>query len=168
VIRDVGETIGEVVLETVGRAAGRTQERTPLAVDLLESDDAYLAVFDAPGTTGEDVQVRFENGTVLVRVDRFREFRDAFEMRFPGRGLALDGSVALPEAASVDPAQAEATLKPEGTLHVHIPKVEEGEGGDEGEAEEGAERDTGDTPADTGDEADADETADDESDDADE
>jgi HSP20 family protein len=124
VIRDVGETVGNAVLETLGHAMARAQERRPLAADLLESDDAYLVVFDAPGTLGEDVQVRYEDSAVLVRLDRFRDFRDGYEMRFPGRGLTLDGRVELPDAAAVDPERAEATLQPEGTLHVRLPKRE--------------------------------------------
>jgi HSP20 family protein len=122
VIRELGEAIGESVVESVGRAVGRTQERRPLPVDLLENDDAYLAVFDAPGARHSDIQVRFEGGEVLVRIDRFREFHEGYEMRFPGRGLSLDGHVELPGA--VDPAGASATLKTDGTLQVRVPKVE--------------------------------------------
>jgi HSP20 family molecular chaperone IbpA len=139
-IREIGETIGNTVVETVGRAVGRAQEGRPLPVDLLESDDAYLAVFDAPGAVAGDVQVRFEDRTLQVRVDRFREFHEGFEMRFPGRGLALDGEVELPAGASVDPSGATSTLKDNGTLHVRVPKREdEADGavemvGDDGEA----------------------------------
>ncbi len=140
-IRDVGETVGDVVLETVGRAMGRTQERRQLAVDLLESEEGYLAVFDAPGVLPEDVQVRFEQGTVLVRVDRFREFRDEYEMRFPGRGLTLAGEVELPAEADVDASRADATLKQEGTLHVFVPKRQQRE---EGSDDETTTDDTGD------------------------
>lgn len=124
-IRKFGDTIGSGVFRTLGRAVGRTQEHRPLPVDLLESDDAYLAVFDAPGALGTDVQVRYERGEVVVRVDRFREFRDDFEMQFPGRGLSLDGRVSLPEDAAVDPASATATLKTDGTLYVHVPRITE-------------------------------------------
>ncbi len=126
-IRELGETIGGAVVESVGRAVARSQEQRPLDVDLLESDDAYLAVFDAAGVESGDVQVRFENRTVIVRVDRFREFREGYEMRFPGRGLSLDGSVRLPDDAAVDPSGATATLKENGTLQVEIPKVEPSE-----------------------------------------
>ncbi|MCL7418217.1 MAG: Hsp20/alpha crystallin family protein, partial [Halalkalicoccus sp.] len=101
------------------------QESRPLAVDLLESDDAYLAVFDAPGVSSGDVQVRFSNGEVLVRLERFREFYEGFEMRLPGRGLSLDGHVRLPEGATIDAEAATATLKENGTLHVRIPKGDE-------------------------------------------
>jgi HSP20 family molecular chaperone IbpA len=123
-LRDIGESIGTAVLDGIGRAASRLQERRPLAADLLESDDAYLAVFDAPGVETEDVQVRFEDGAVLVRVDRFREFFEGYEMRLPGRGMSLDGRAVLPAGVSVDPEAATATLTDHGTLRVEIPKVE--------------------------------------------
>lgn len=125
-IREVGTSIGRTVLDGIGRAASRLQERKSLPADLLESDDAYLAVFDGPGATAADVSVRFEGNTVSVSIDRFREFYDGYEMLFPGRGLALDGDVTLPDGASVDPDRAEATLTRNGTLEVLIPKVSEG------------------------------------------
>lgn len=121
-LRRVGESVGRAVMEQVGRAASRVQESSPLPADLLESDDAYLMVFDAPGAQASDVQVRYRDGTVLVRVDRFRELREEFEMRFPGRGLSLDGRVRLPDDALVDPDHATATLRANGTLEVEIPK----------------------------------------------
>lgn len=126
-IRDVGESVGDAIAERAGRAAARVQERRSLPVDLLESDEAYLAVFDAPGATTSDVQVRYADGRVLVRVDRFREFHDEFTMRFPGRGLSLDGEVELPEDAVVTAEHASATLTDRGTLEVELPKVETAE-----------------------------------------
>lgn len=110
------------VLENVGRVAGRVQERRPLDADILESDDAYLVVVDAPGAQPEDIDVRYLDGRVQVNVERFREYREGFSMRFPGRGLSLRGSIALPEATDVDPATASATLDPSGTLQITIPK----------------------------------------------
>jgi len=124
VIQELGDSIGSRVLESIGRTVGRAQERRPLPVDLLESDGAYLAVFDAQGAMSSDVQVRFEDGAVVVRIDRFREFHEGFEMQFPGRGLSLDGRVELPPEAAVDPGHATATLKDNGTLHVRLPKAE--------------------------------------------
>ena len=123
-LRDIGESVGTTVMERVGRAMGRAQERTPLPVDLLESEDAYLAVFDAPGATSTDVQVQYVDGAVEVRIDRFRGFHEGFEMRYPGRGLALDGRVELPEDAHVDAEAATATLQDNGTLQVEVPKRE--------------------------------------------
>jgi HSP20 family molecular chaperone IbpA len=123
-LRDIGESIGSAVLDGIGRASAKVQERKPLPVDLLESDEAYLAVFDAPGVTAGDVSVRFEEGVLHVRVDRFREFYDDYEMRLPGRGMALGGKVKLPPEAHVDPENAEATVTNNGTLRVRIPKLE--------------------------------------------
>ncbi|PSQ41665.1 molecular chaperone Hsp20 [Halobacteriales archaeon SW_5_68_122] len=121
-IREVGESVSRVVLSGIGRASSRVQERKPLPTDLLESDDAYLAVFDAPGVRAGDVDVRFESDTLTVRIDRFRDLHDDYEMRFPGRGLSLTGSVALPESADVEADAADATLTQNGTLEVLIPK----------------------------------------------
>jgi HSP20 family molecular chaperone IbpA len=126
-IGGIGESIGNAIFENIGRAAGRVQENKPLPADLLESEDAYLVVFDAPGATASDLQVRYVEDRVEVRLDRFREFYDEFEMRYPGRGLALDGSVTLPEDAVVDADEATATLKTDGTLHVRVPKAAEPE-----------------------------------------
>jgi len=127
-LRDIGERVGRTVLEAVGRAASRVQERKPLSADLLESDDAYLAVFDAAGATAGDVDVRFDDNTLFVRVDRFREFYEEFEMRLPGRGLSLEGSVELPVEARVEPREATATVTDAGVLRVRVPKAD-GDGG---------------------------------------
>jgi len=103
------------------------QERRPLSADLLESDDAYLVVFDAPGARGEDVEVTFLDHTVEVSVERFREFYDGYELVFPGRGVSLSGSVDLPRDADVTPEGANATLTRNGTLQVEIPKRDPGD-----------------------------------------
>ncbi|WP_144799494.1 Hsp20/alpha crystallin family protein [Halorubrum depositum] len=110
------------VLERVGRGWSRMQERRPLSYDLLESDDAYLVVFDAPGVRGEDLNVTFLDRTVEVELDRFRDFYDGYEMVFPGRGVSLAGSAELPRDANVTPQGANATLTRNGTLQVEIPK----------------------------------------------
>lgn len=131
-IREVGASLGRTVLDGVGRVISRLQEHRSLSADLLESDDAYLAVFDAPGAEATDIAVRFEDDTLLVHIDRFREFHDGYEMIFPGRGLSLDGAVTLSPDASVDADRAEATITQNGTLEVLIPKTE----GDDGAGEE--------------------------------
>jgi len=114
--------VGERALEAVGAAIGRIQEQRGLSVDLLENDDAYLAVFDAPGIRATDVAVEFENGTIQVFADRFRDERETFDLRFPGRALALDGEVSIPPEAAVDPEAATATVTERGTLEVLLPK----------------------------------------------
>lgn len=121
---DVADSVQSALLERAGRVAARVQERRGLGSDLLESDDEYLVVFDAPGAVSTDVQVQYVDGTVRVRLDRFRDHHEGFEMRFPGRGLSLDGRVDLPADAAVDPDGADATLTADGTLEVVLPKRE--------------------------------------------
>lgn len=123
-LRELGERVESAVLEGVGRTASRYQERRSVPVDLLESDDAFLAVFDAPGATAEDVEVRFDDDVLSVTIDRFRDFYDDFEMKVPGRGLTLRGRVELPHGASVNARAAEATVTKHGALHVRVPKIE--------------------------------------------
>lgn len=121
-LREIGRSIGNTVLEGIGRAVSRVQETRPLDADLLESNDAYLVLLDAPGATASDIQVRYRNGNVLVRIDRFREYHEGFEMRFPGRGLSLDARVPLPRDAIVDADHSTATLRNDGTLSIELPK----------------------------------------------
>ena len=117
-------------LGRVGRSWGRIQERRPLSHDLLEGEDAYVVVFDAPGVRGDDVQVRFLDQTVEVQFERFREQYEGYDLVFPGRGLSLSGSAELPRDASVTPDGATATLTRSGTLEVRIPKSESAGGVD--------------------------------------
>jgi HSP20 family molecular chaperone IbpA len=119
---ETGRSALRSALERVGRGWGRVQERRPLSYDLLESDDAYLVVFDAAGVRGEDVDVTFLDRTVEVSLERFRDFYDGYDLVFPGRGVSLSGSVDLPRDADVTPEGANATLTRNGTLHVEIPK----------------------------------------------
>jgi HSP20 family protein len=123
--RDFAEAVGDAVFKRMGRAASRFQEERPLPVDVLESDDEYLVVFDAPGVTTSDIQVNYEDGAVEVRIDRFREFREGFEMAFPGRGLSMDGRAELPFDAAVEADAARAELRDNGTLYVFLPKDEQ-------------------------------------------
>ncbi|MFC6615288.1 Hsp20/alpha crystallin family protein [Halopenitus salinus] len=114
------------VLERVGRGWGKYQERRPLDHDLLESDDAYLVVFDAPGIHGDDVDVRFVDRTIEVTLRRpvDQERRSGFDLVFPGRGRTLAGSVTLPPEARVTPRGANATVTRAGTLEVEIRKTD--------------------------------------------
>ena len=134
-IREWGRSVGTTVFEAVGRTVGQAQERRPLPVDLLESEDAYLAVFDAPGVAASDVSVRFEGGRIEVNLERFRHVHEGFETVFPGRGMSLAGHVELPEGARVQAGEATATLKDVGELHVRVPKTEPATAEDE--ADEG-------------------------------
>lgn len=126
IVRPV-KRIGDVVFDTVGRIASRFHEATPLRSDLLESTDAYLVVFDAPGATISDIQLWYEAGGIEVRVDRFRTYHEGYELRFPGRGVALEGRAELPDDAVVDLERTRAKLQEDGTLHVRLPKADEGD-----------------------------------------
>jgi HSP20 family molecular chaperone IbpA len=168
-LRQFAESATNAVLEQFGRGLSRVQERRPLPHDLLESEDAYLVVFDVPGAARSDIQVRFLEGAVQVRVDRFRDFHEGFEMRVPGRGLSLDGEADLPDDAEVDPAAAGATLASNGTLQVRVPKSDLAtdvavRDADEDEDEDKVETDAGETDevdeADDAGEADADDADD--------
>jgi HSP20 family molecular chaperone IbpA len=123
-VTDLGRDAATTVLRGFGRAVSLVHEQVGVSADLLESDDEYLVVFDAPGATASDVDVRFDRGSVHVRIDRFREHREGFETTLPGRSLALDGSAELPADARVDPDAARAELRDDGTLYVFLPKTD--------------------------------------------
>lgn len=125
-MKEFVRSIGTEAMKRVGRVASRFQEHRPLSSDLLESEDEYLVVVDVPGVTASDVAVRYENGAVHVRVDRFRDHYEGYTMRFPGRGLSLDGRRRLPAGAEVDASAARARLADDGTLSVFLPKHETG------------------------------------------
>ncbi len=116
------DSVEELVYETLGRGLSQSQECKPLPVDLLENDDEFLIVVDAPGASARDVQVEYDNGTVSVRIDRFRRYHDEYELQVPGRGLTLRGTAVLPTDTDVEPEQGRATLTDDGTVHIFLPK----------------------------------------------
>lgn len=124
-LRRFGERVERTVLSGIGRATSQLQERTPLSVDLLESDESYLAVFDTPGVESEDIDIRLIGREVHVKIHRIREGDEATDLLMRGRGLRRAGSVTLP-SASVDAEAASATLTSSGTLRVRIPKTDPG------------------------------------------
>lgn len=126
-LRGVRESVGNALYKQLGRASSQIHRTRPLQEDVLETDDSYLVVFDSPGVEPEDVQVRYVDGRVKIRVDRFREFYDGFEMRYPGRSMDRDGEASLPADAVVDPDAATARLTDVGTLEIDIPKHEPAE-----------------------------------------
>ncbi|MFP8955818.1 Hsp20/alpha crystallin family protein [Natrialbaceae archaeon A-CW3] len=129
-LRSFRETVGDAVYRQVGRASSHVQEHRSIPVDVLENETSYLVVFDAPGTEPSDLQVRYLEGLVKIRIDRFRSYHDGFDMRFPGRGMALDGEAELPDDALVNPDDGTATLTDVGTLEITIPKDDADSDGD--------------------------------------
>lgn len=117
------KSVGNTLYRQLGRVKGRVQNQQPLPVDVLENDTTYLVVFDAPGAGPDDIQVRYLDGNVKVRVDRFRQFQEGYEMRFPGRGTELSGEAELPPDAVVNPDAGTAKLTKTGALRIEIPKA---------------------------------------------
>ncbi|PCR90735.1 Hsp20/alpha crystallin family protein [Natrinema ejinorense] len=121
-LKKFGRSVGNALYRQIGRTNSRLQNHRSLPVDVLEDDTSYHVVFDAPGAEPDDVQVRYLEGNVKVRIDRFRQFHEGYEMRFPGRGMGLSGEAELPADAVVDPNAGTARLSETGTLSVEIPK----------------------------------------------
>ncbi|WP_049900843.1 Hsp20/alpha crystallin family protein [Natrinema sp. J7-1] len=121
-LTELGNSVRNTLYRQVGRANGRVQNHRSLPVDILENDTSYRVVFDAPGAEPDDVQVRYLDGTVKIRIDRFRQFHEGYERRFPGRGMSLTGEAELPPDAVVDPDAGTARLSETGTVSVELPK----------------------------------------------
>lgn len=141
-LSDLRKSVGNALYRQVGRAHSHVQKHRTLPVDVLENETTYRVVFDAPGVEPDDVQVRYLEGNVKIRIDRFRQFRDGYEMRFPGRGMELDGEAELPDDALVDPDAGRAALTETGTLRIDIPK-DSSAGSGEPEVDPDAETETG-------------------------
>ncbi|RRJ30887.1 Hsp20/alpha crystallin family protein [Halocatena pleomorpha] len=122
-LRRFGEHIERTVLGGVGRATSQLHERTPLSVDLLESEESYLAEFDAPGVAAEDIDIRLVGTELQVKLHRTRDLDESIDLLLRGRALRRSGSVTLP-SASVDAGAASATLTSSGTLRIRVPKTE--------------------------------------------
>ena len=120
----IGDAVGYRLYHQVGRARSHLQESRSVTVDVLEGDDSFLVVFNAPDVDPESVEVRFMEDTVYVDLERFREYREGYRMRFPGRGMTLSGKATLPARAVVDPEAAVARVTERGTIAVELPRGE--------------------------------------------
>lgn len=121
-LRELGTALGETVIKRIGRNVSKLQETTPLATDVLESDDEFIVIVDAPGAEAADIQVGYKRRRIHIRIDRYRDHYDGFEMRYPGRGLSLEGTARLPRNAMVSPEESTATVTSTGTLRITLPK----------------------------------------------
>ena len=114
--------LGDAIFRQAGRARSQIQRTRVLPVDVVETSDTYLLVFDAPGTDPENVQVRYLDGTIRFSVDRARRTPDGYELRYGGRSMELDGEATLPSDAVVDAEAATARLTDAGTVTIELPK----------------------------------------------
>lgn len=115
---------GSLVRRGLARLKDRRGAIGSIDVDVLDTPETFVLHADAPGVTEDDVQVRYVEGDVYLRIERFRPAYEGYDLVVDGRVMSFDGRISLPEDASVDPDLAEATLNGDGTLHITIPKVE--------------------------------------------
>ena len=104
---------------------GASRRVKQLEPDIYETEGAVVVVFDAPGVNESDVQLKYVDGEVLVRIDRFRPVTPDFELVIDDRPMSYDGRAPLPGDATVEPAEAEARLTEQGTLRVIVPKIDD-------------------------------------------
>jgi HSP20 family molecular chaperone IbpA len=88
--------------------------------DLLESDDAYLLVIDLPGTTPETVDVRVENGRLIIEARREKALPPEFRYVEEERSLFLDAELPLPPDAT---GSAATGTVDRGVLELRLPKA---------------------------------------------
>ena len=93
------------------------------ALDLSETDEAYLARFDLPGLKPNEVEVQFEDGVLTVRGERAHQESEEQEgfLRAERSFGAFFRSIRLPQGT--DPDGIEAMFE-NGVLHVRMPKLE--------------------------------------------
>ena len=91
------------------------------ALDVRETEDAILVDAELPGLTREEIQVKVEEGALMISAER-KERKDEKtknvhrQERYYGR---MERTLALP--SSVDGTKVEALYK-DGVLHVTLPK----------------------------------------------
>ncbi len=98
-----------------------------IAADLYERPDEFIAIVDTPGAHDGDVQVRYLDDRIMVRIERFRDHHEGYDMVVPGRPLTTIGEIDLPERSSIEPTTASATLRHDGTLRIRLPRTSEEE-----------------------------------------
>ncbi len=94
------------------------------AMDLIETDNAYVLKADLPGVSQEDVSIEFENNVLTVSGERkseHEEQRNGFYRLERAHG-SFSRSLTLPDG--VDPASVTATFD-KGVLEINIPKPEQ-------------------------------------------
>lgn len=103
----------------------------PVAVDLLEREEAYLLIIDLPGATPEDTTVTTSDGMLRIHADRTAYGVEGTTPVHQGRARTIEIELALPPDVEAEDAEAslangvmELTL-PRGEAGTHIP-IEDG------------------------------------------
>ena len=101
----------------------RIGKRLPTSADMLESEDEFLVLINAPGCDEDEIDLRFVKGSLKVNAERSETHEGYVPVREerPGR---ISETVPVPDDVDVD--GAEATYE-NGVLHVTLPKAGTGE-----------------------------------------
>jgi HSP20 family molecular chaperone IbpA len=101
----------------------RIGKRLPTSADMLESEEEFLVLINAPGCDEEGIDLRFVKGSLKVNAERSETHEGYVPVREerPGR---ISETVPVPDDVDVD--GAEATYE-NGVLHVTLPKTDAGE-----------------------------------------
>ena len=112
----------------------RIGKRLPTSADMLESEEEFLVLINAPGCDEDEIDLRFVKGSLKVNAERSETHEGYVPVREerPGR---ISETVPVPDDVDVD--AAEATYE-NGVLHITLPKAGTGE---EAEAETEDEQD---------------------------
>ena len=86
--------------------------------DLLESDDAYLVVFDVPGVSPATVDVEVADDELCVETRREERFPDDYEYVEENRNHDRELTVSLPSDVGTEIE----TVVERGVVEVHLPK----------------------------------------------
>jgi HSP20 family protein len=95
-----------------------------LAFDVLETNDNYVATVTLPGLTADDINIRFEDGTLTVSAEIPQPtVEEGARVLMQERGFGqFSRSIRLPD--SIDADHVEATYE-DGVLTLTLPKAEE-------------------------------------------
>ena len=92
-------------------------------VDILEKDDELLILADMPGVKPDDIDIKFEDGTLAIygRVTNGRHAREKFLLQEFGIG---DYYRTFRISEQIDPSKISAEMA-DGVLTLHLPKAEQ-------------------------------------------
>jgi HSP20 family protein len=112
------------MFDAPGGDGGGTLRRWMPAMDLLETEDAFVLKADLPGMGEDDVNIELEDSTLTVSGERKAEHEQSGEgyVRVERASGAFRRSLTLPKG--VDPEAVSASFD-RGVLEVRIPKPEE-------------------------------------------
>jgi HSP20 family protein len=107
-----------------GHASAQTMRRWVPAMDLVETEDAFVLRADLPGLSEGDVNIELEDNVLTVSGERKAEHEERKEgyYRVERASGSFSRSLTLPEG--VDPEAVSANFD-RGVLEVRIPKPEE-------------------------------------------